>query len=417
VDAAAVPATGKPVLLAGVRVLDLSRVFAGPFATQMLADFGADVIKIERPGVGDESRQQGARIHDAEGREVDFTAPFLSMNRGKRSVAVDIATSEGRDIVRALALQCDVLVENFKVGDLKRHGLDYDSLHAANPRLVYASVTGFGQTGPRAREPGYDLAFQAMSGVMSITGHPDGTPGGGPQRIGYSVSDITAAYHVVIAVLGALYARQAGTCEGQHIDISLLDTQVAAASHVSMGYLATGRQPPRLGAASHFMVPYQPFDCSDAPLIVLCGNDGQFRRLAAALGLAGLADDARFATNPQRLKNRDALVDLIGPVIARRTRADWVAVLTGAGVPCAPINDFEAAFADPQLVHRGMVMERPFGPTGSLRQIANPVRFSETPVRYDRPPPALGEHTDAVCAQWLGISPDRLRELRRSGVL
>ena len=404
-------------LLAGIRVLDLSRVFAGPFATQMLADFGAEVIKIERPGSGDESRQQGARIHDGEGREVDYTAPFLSMNRGKQSVTVDIATPEGRDIVRALALRSDVLVENFKVGDLKRHGLDYESLHALCPRLVYCSVTGFGQTGPRAQEPGYDLVFQAMSGVMSMTGHADGVPGGGPQRVGYSVSDITAAYHVAIAVLGALYARQAGTCEGQHIDIARLDAQVAAASHVSMGYLATGRQPPRLGAASHFMVPYQPFDCSDAPLVVLCGNDGQFRRLAAAMGRPDLADDPRYATNPERLKHRAPLVAEIAAVIARRTRAEWIELLARAGVPCAPVNDLAAAFADPQLVHRGMVIERPFGPTGTLRQIANPVVFSETPVRYDRPPPALGEHTDTVCAHLLGISPERLRALRRAGVI
>ena len=413
---AAAQSPGKPALLGGVRVLDLSRVFAGPFATQMLADFGADVIKIERPGVGDELRRQGARIHDAEGREVDFTAPFLSMNRGKRSVTVDIATPEGRDIVRALALRSDVLVENFKVGDLKRHGLDYDSLHTLHPRLIYASVTGFGQTGPRAQERGYDLVFQAMSGVMSLTGQADGSPGGGPQRIGYSVSDITGAYHVVIAVLGALYARQAGTCEGQHIDISLLDTQVAAASHVSMGYLATGLQPSGMGAASHFMVPYQPFDCSDGPLVVLCGNDEQFRRLAAVIGRPGLAHDERYATNQQRLKHRDTLVATIAPLIAERNRAEWTELLGEAGVPCAPIHDLPGAFADPQVAHCGMVMERPFGPTGSLRQIANPVRFSETPVHYDRPPPALGEHTDLVCAELLGISPARLRALRDAGV-
>lgn len=383
----------------------------------MLADFGADVIKIERPGSGDESRQQGARIHDAEGREVDFTAPYLSMNRGKRSVTVDIATPEGRDIVRALALQSDVLVENFKVGDLKRHGLDYESLHALHPRLVYCSVTGFGQTGPRAQEPGYDLVFQAMSGVMSMTGNPDDMPGGGPQRVGYSVSDITAAYHAVIAILGALYARQVGTCEGQQIDIALLDTQVAAASHVSMSYLMTGCQPPRLGAASHFMVPYQPFDCSDAPLVVLCGNDGQFRRLAAAIGRPDLADDPRYATNPDRLKHRAPLVVELESIMVRRTRAEWMALLAQSGVPCAPVNDLAATFADPQMVHRGIVIERPFGPTGTLRQVANPVVFSETPVRYGRPPPALGEHTDNVCANLLGISPERLRDLRRAGIL
>lgn len=404
-------------MLQGIRVLDLSRVFAGPFATQMLADFGADVIKIERPGQGDESRGQGARLQSADGDVAGFSSAFLAMNRGKRSVTVDIATEAGQDIVRGLALQCDVLVENYKVGDLARYRLDYDSLHALNPRLVYCSVTGFGQTGPRAQEPGYDLVFQAMSGVMSVTGAPAGQPGAGPQRVGYSVSDITAAQHAVIAILGALYAREAGHAAGQHIDVALLDTQIAAASHVAMGYLMTGQAPQPIGAASQFMVPYQPFDCADGALVVLCGNDGQFRRLCGVLGLPALADDSRFATNFARLRFRETLVPLLQSVIAGQTRAHWTALLKPAGVPCAPLYDFAGAFEDPQVVARGLRLEMQLASGQSVPMVANPLRFSETPVVYERPPPALGEHTAEVCAGLLGISPGRLHQLRALGVL
>lgn len=404
-------------LLQGVRVLDLSRVFAGPFATQMLADFGADVIKIERPQQGDESRHQGQRLRDAQGQELDISSAFLAMNRGKRSVTVDIATEAGQDIVRALAEQSDVFIENYKVGDLRRYGLDYERLHALNPRLIYCSVTGFGQSGPRAAQPGYDLVFQALSGVMSITGHPDGAAGAGPQRVGYSVSDITAAYHAVIAILGALYARQAGHAAGQHIDVALLDSQIAAASHVSMGYLMSGQQPQRLGAASHFMVPYQPFDCADGALVVLCGNDAQFVRLCAALELPQLAQDPRFATNFARLRHRDALVPQLQAVFAAQARAHWMALLEAAGIAHAPVQDFAQAFADPQVIARGLRMEMVLTNGARVPQVANPLVFSETPVAYQRPPPALGEHTAQVCAELLGISPERLRWLRETGVL
>ena len=405
-------------LLQGVRVLDLSRVFAGPFATQMLADFGADVIKIERPGQGDESRGQGTRLEGDDGEAAaGFSSAFLAMNRGKRSVTVDIATGAGQDIVRGLALQCDVLVENYKVGDLARYRLDYDSLHPLNPRLVYCSVTGFGQTGPRAREPGYDLVFQAMSGVMSVTGVPAGQPGAGPQRVGYSVSDITAAHHAVIAILGALYAREAGHAGGQHIDVALLDSQVAAASHVAMAYLMSGRAPEPIGAASQFMAPYQPFDCADGALVILCGNDGQFRRLCGVLGLPALADDERFATNFARLRFRDELLARLQPVIASGTRAHWTALLKPAAVPHAPLYDFAGAFDDPQVKARGLRLEMPLTDGRPVPMVANPLRFSETPVAYERPPPALGEHTAEVCAGLLGITPARLQQLRASGVI
>jgi len=406
-----------PAPLSRIRVLDLSRVFAGPFAGQMLADFGADVIKVERPRTGDETRHHGQRIRDSRGNETDGTAAFLSMNRGKRSVTVDIAKPEGQDIVRALAAQSDVLIENFKAGELGRYRLDYASLHALNPRLVYCSITGFGQTGPRSREPGYDLAFQAMSGIMSITGHPDGAPGEGPQRVGYSVSDITASYHAVIAILGALYARETGACAGQHIDVALLDSQIAAASHVAMQYLLSGVQPARVGSGSHFMAPYQVFHCSDHPLVILCGNDAQFRSLAAALGRADLAQDPRCATNPERLRHRQWLAAEIQAVVGTRSRSAWVVAFQEAGVPCAPIYEFAQTFDDPQVRHRNLVMSMPFAATGTLPMIANPLRFSETSVVYERPPPGLGEHTDEVCTGLLGMSPEQLAALRRDGVL
>lgn len=399
--------------LHGIRVLDLSRVFSGPFATQMLADLGADVIKVERPGMGDEARYQGSPLRDADGRPLDWTSSFLAMNRGKRSIAIDVANPEGQALVRGLARQSDVFIENFKAGDLARHGLDYASLRAVNPRLVYCSITGFGQDGPRARQPGYDLVFQAMSGIMSMTGEPDGPP----QRVGYSVSDITAAYHAVIGILSALHARQAGLCEGQHIDIALLDCQLAAASHVAMGYLLSGSQPARIGTRSHFMVPYQAFDCADQPLVVMCGNDDQFRRLAAALGLPGLADDARYAANLQRMRHQDTLVPLLEDVLRARPRAHWLEALDRAGVPCAPIQDFQQAFDDPQVRHRQVVTHLPFAPTGTLPMVANPVRLSETPVEYRRPPPALGEHTEEICAQLLQVPVERLRALREQGIL
>ena len=406
-----------PALLSRIRVLDLSRVFAGPFASQMLADFGADVIKVERPRVGDETRYHGERVRDGEGRETDVTAAFASMNRGKRSVTVDISRPEGQDIIRALAARSDVLIENFKAGELARYGLDYASLQAVNPRLVYCSITGFGQTGPRSGEPGYDLVFQAMSGVMSITGHPDGEPGAGPLRVGYSVSDITASYHAVVAILGALYAREAGVCSGQHIDVALLDTQIAAASHVAMQYLLTGVQPARLGSGSHFMAPYQVFQCSDHPLVILCGNDAQFRSLAKALGREDLAADLRCATNPQRLRHREWLAQEIQALVGTRPRAEWLEVFRGAGVPCAPIYDFAQAFDDPQVRHRNLVMSMPFGPTGSLPMIANPLRFSGTSPVYERPPPGLGEHTEEVCTNLLGMPPERIAALRREGIV
>lgn len=405
-------------ILSGLRILDLSRVFSGPFTTQMLADFGADVIKIERPGSGDESRQQGFRMKNKDGEEIDYTSAFLSMNRGKRSVTVDLATPRGQEIVRALALKSDVFIENFKAGDLKRYGLDYETLHVLNPRLIYCSITGFGQTGPRSHLPGYDLVFQAMSGVMAITGIPEGEPGAGPQRVGYSVSDITAAYHATIAILGALFARATGTASGQYIDISLLDTQIAAASHMAMNYLVTGQLPKPIGAGSHMMVPYQPFECSDFTLIVLCGNDGQFKRLMSALGLPEYAQDPRFSNNFSRLEHRNLLVPVIADILRQRPREHWVKMLEAANVPCAPLYDFSQALADPQVVHRGMLMTLPHAPSGTdLPLIANPLNFSETPVRYRNAPPSLGEHTHEVLKELLDISDEELAVLHQDQVI
>jgi crotonobetainyl-CoA:carnitine CoA-transferase CaiB-like acyl-CoA transferase/energy-converting hydrogenase Eha subunit C len=417
VDADAPADAALPAALAGVRILDLSRVFAGPFATQMLADLGAEVIKVERPGGGDEVRGHGQLVRDAAGRSRGFSAPFAAMNRGKHSVAVDIATAAGQELVRALACEADVLVENFKVGDLARYRLDHASLAPLCPDLIYCSITGFGQDGPRSRQPGYDLVFQAMSGLMSITGHPDGEPGAGPQRVGYSVSDITAAYHAVIAILAALHARERGHCRGQHIDIALLDSQIAAASHIAIGYLTSGQPPGRIGARSSFMSPYEPFDCSDGPLVILCGNDGQFARLMQVLGLPDLASDARFASNGDRLRERTALVAAMAPILARRTRADWIAQLDAVGVPCAPILDMAEALVDPQVVHRGLVIEQAASDGQPLRQIGNPIRLSGTPIAYGRPAPALGADTEAILKARLGLTAAQIDGLRDLGVI
>lgn len=406
-------------VLKGIRVLDLSRVFSGPFATQMLADLGADVIKVERPGTGDESRQQGFLMpKEGETPGPGFSSSYLAMNRGKRSMTVDIAKPEGQAIVRDLAAQSDVLVENYKVGDLARYGLDYQSLKSVNARLIYCSITGFGQTGPRKHLPGYDLVFQALSGVMSITGIPDGQPGAGPQRVGYAVADITASHNAVIAIMAALFARERGVSEGQHIDISLLDAQFSAASHMVMNYLVSGHVPRPVGGGSQALVPYQSFECRDQPIIVLCGNDGQFRRFVQAIGLPELAHDPRYLSNVDRLQNRGGLEISIAEVLGSKPRDEWLEVLSNANVPCAPILDVRQALEDPQLVHRGMLMKLRHEPSGiDLPQIANPLRLSETPVCYASAPPLLGQHTEEVLGELLGFARARIDELRQAGVI
>jgi crotonobetainyl-CoA:carnitine CoA-transferase CaiB-like acyl-CoA transferase len=403
--------------LSGVRVLDLSRVFSGPWAAQMLADFGADVIKVERPGRGDDVRHQGLRVRDAQGNETRETSSFLAVNRGKRSITVDMSQPAGQALIRRLAEACDIVIENFKAGDLARYGLDYASLKAVNPRLVYCSITGFGQTGPYSHLPGYDPIFQSMSGLMSVTGHADDEPGGGPLRVGYSVSDITAGFYAVAAILAALRHRDVVSGEGQHIDLALLDAQVASISHVAMMYLVSGRQPPRLGNVSPITCPWQSFECADGQIVVAVGNDTQFAAFCKVLGHPEWATDGRFATNPLRAKHRLVLVPMLADVLKTRTVRAWYADFDAAGVPSGPINGFAEVFADPQIVHREMLLQQPHAAAGTVPQVANPVRFSATPVAYRRAPPLLGEHTDEVLREVLSLGEAELDGLRANKVI
>ena len=403
--------------LSGIRVLDLSRVFSGPWAGQMLADFGADVIKVERPGRGDDVRQQGLPLKRADGSPTGETSSFLAMNRGKRSITVDMSQPDGQELIRQLALQCDILIENFKAGDLARHGLDYASLKRVNPKLVYCSISGFGQTGPYRHLPGYDPIFQSMSGLMSVTGHGDGEPGGGPVRAGFSVGDITAGFYAASAILAALRHRDMVSGEGQYIDLSLLDAQVAAISHVAMMYLVSGQQPPRMGNASPITCPWQSFECQNGQIMVAVGNDPQFRAFCKVLGIPELAMDARFTSNLLRVKNRLVLVPLLERVIATRRVSEWHAALDAANVPSGPINGFAEVFADPQIMHRDMLMQLPHTSAGSVPQVANPVKFSATPVAYRRGPPVLGEHTVEVLRELLSLDEASISRLQRDKVI
>ncbi|MFM1855525.1 MAG: hypothetical protein RLZ83_834, partial [Pseudomonadota bacterium] len=396
---------------------DLSRVFSGPWAAQMLADFGADVIKVERPGRGDDVRHQGVFLSDAEGHATGESSSFLAMNRGKRSVTIDLSHPEGQALVRELAAGSDILIENFKAGDLVRYGLDYASLQTDNPGLIYCSITGFGQSGPYSHRPGYDPIFQSMSGLMSVTGQADGQPGGGPLRVGYSVADITAGFYAVSAILAALRHRDQVSGRGQHIDLALLDAQIGALSHVAMMYLVSGKQPPRLGNVSPITCPWQSFDCADGHIVIAVGNDRQFEALCRVLGLPGLASDPKFLTNPSRANHRDELIPQLAAVFRTRAVAHWYEACEDAGVPSGPIYDFAQVFDDPQVRHRGMrtTMQHPL--SGSVPQVANPVRFSATPVQPTRPPPTLGEHTEEVLQERLGLQPQRMAELRAAGVV
>ncbi len=390
--------------LSHVRVLDLSRVFAGPFAGQMLADFGADVIKIEHPVHGDDVRRMGIAHKDRQGRDTDQTAPFLAANRGKRSIGIDISKAAGQALVKKLAGSCDVLIENYKTGNLARYGLDYPALRTINPRLVYCSITGFGQSGPYSELPGYDPIFQAMSGVMSVTGVPEGQPGAGASLVGYSVSDMTAGCYATIAILAALNHRDQVSGQGQHIDLALLDSQVHAASHIAMNYLVSGKMPVRAGTSSQTICPWQAFDCADMPLMLAVGTDQQFARLCETMGLPGLATDPRFLTNRKRMENKPALIPMLAERFKTRTARQWMDAFAAVGVASGPINDFGQVFADPQVKHREMLREIPHPLSGTLRIIANPVRFSDTPVEYGRWPPLLGEHTAEVLREMLAMS-------------
>lgn len=397
-----VPAV-RPPPLAGVRVLDLSRVLAGPWAGQLLADLGADVVKVEKPQGGDDTRAWGPPyLKDASGRDTTEAAYFLCANRNKRSVAIDIATSEGQAQVRALAQQADVVLENFKVGGLKRYGLDYASLNAANPRLVYCSITGFGQTGPYAARAGYDFLIQGMGGLMSVTGRPDGEAGAGPQKVGVALTDIMTGLYATIAVQAALAEREKSGL-GQHIDLALLDVQIACLANQASNYLAGQMVPRRMGNAHPNIVPYQDFPTADGDIILAVGNDEQFAKFCAVAGHPEWSADERFATNAQRVANRAVLVPLLRQATVMRTSAEWIAALEAAGVPCGPINRIDEVFADPQVRSRGLHIDMPHALAGSVPLVANPIRLSGSPVAYQRPPPMLGQHTAEVLAQWLGV--------------
>ncbi len=403
--------------LAGIRVLDLSRVLAGPWAGQNLADLGAEVIKIERPGAGDDSRAFGPPwVKDAQGRDTKDSAYFTSANRGKKSMTVNLSQPEGQALVRELAAKSDVLLENYKYGDLQRYGLGYEDLKATNPRLIYCSVTGFGQTGPYKERPGYDFMIQGMGGMMSVTGEPDDKPGGGPQRAGVPIADIITGMYASIAICAAL-AHRAQSGAGQHLDLALLDSQIALLAYQNTNYFATGKPPRRIGNLHPNIVPYQPFRASDGEVILACGNDNLYRKFCAAAGCAELAADARFATNGKRVENRDELTRLLGAIFAKRTKKEWVALLDAAGVPNGPINDIAQVFDEPQVKARAVRIEVKHPVAGKVPMVASPMRFSGTPLEHKTPPPLLGEHTDEILRQVLGKKPEEIARLREAKVL
>ena len=409
--------SGSSKALGHIRVLDLSRVLAGPWCSQNLADLGADVIKIERPGSGDDTRAWGPPYaKDAQGNNTSEAAYYLSANRGKRSVTVDIASPEGQALVRELARHSDVVLENFKVGHLKRYGLDYDSLKAVKPDLVYCSITGFGQDGPYAHRAGYDFLIQGMGGLMSVTGERDELPGGGPQKAGVALTDLMTGMYATIAVLAALTHRDR-TGEGQYIDMALLDTQVAMLANVGSNYLNSGKPPKRWGNAHANIVPYQTFACSDGHIIVAAGNDGQYQKFVEAGGRPELARDPRFATNPLRVQNRDVLVPLLAEMVATRRRDEWIAMLEEVGVPCGPINDVGEVFANEQVRARGMAVELPHPSAGKVTLVRSPMKMSATPATSEKAPPLLGEHTDEVLRDVLGKNGDEIAALRGKGVV
>lgn len=403
--------------LAELRILDLSRVLAGPWATQQLADLGAEVIKVERPGVGDDTRHWGPpQLLDAEGAPTGEAAYFLCANRGKRSIAVDLAHPEGQTLIRRLAAQSDVLVENYKVGQLAKYGLDFESLAALNPRLIYTSITGFGQTGPHAHRAGYDYIVQAMTGFMSITGERDGLPGAGPQKAGVAIADLFTGLHATIAILAALEQRHSSG-RGQHLDLALFDSMLTSLANVNLNYLVSGRTPQRQGNAHANIVPYQVFEAADAPFVIAVGNDAQFARLCEIGGRPELGADPRYARNADRVAHREQLVPLLAEMIRLRSRNDWLGALEEAGIPAGPINTVAEAIADPQVAARGLRIDLPHPRAGQVPLMGSPLRMSDSPPDYRRPPPLLGEHTDEVLGELLGAAPGELAAWRASGVI
>ena len=403
--------------LSHITVLDLSRILAGPWCAQILADLGATVIKIEHPERGDDTRGWGPPfLKDSDGNETSEAAYYLGANRNKLSVAIDFTQPEGQAILRELAAQADVLLENYKVGGLAKYGLDYASVRAINPRIVYCSVTGFGQSGPYKSTAGYDFMIQGMGGLMSITGERDDLPGGGPQKVGVAVSDIMTGLYATIGIQAALMHRQTSGV-GQHVDMALLDTQVAMIANLNMNYLISGKVPGRMGNAHANIVPYQAFASSDGHVILAVGNDNQFEKFCNVAGRPELSSDPRFRKNSDRVRHREALVPMITDIIATRTTSDWTTTLDAAQVPCGPINTLDQVFADPQVIHRGMRIDLPHPLSGTVPQVRNPIVFSDTPITYENAPPLLGQHTASVLAERLGHDQAQIAELASRGVI
>ena len=415
--------TEKTSALGHLKVLDLSRVLAGPWCTQMLADLGADVVKVERPGEGDDTRHWGPPfLKDAGGNDTTHASYFTACNRNKRSVTINMAKPEGQALIRQMAQEVDILVENFKVGGLKAYGLDYESLKALNPRLIYCSVTGFGQDGPYAERAGYDLMIQAMSGMMSITGRADDVPGGGPLRVGVALTDLFTGVYATSAILAALEVRNR-TGEGQHIDMALLDVGMAILANQAAGFLNTGKVPQRQGNSHPSLAPYQDFSTADGSMLLAIGNDGQFARFCEAAGQAGWATDPRFASNTLRVQHREALIPAMQALTRTRTTAQWITLLETKAVPCGPINDIGQAFADAQVQARGLVVNQPLAlvdkaqcATESIATVASPMRLGATPPVLNRPPPMLGEHTTEVLGE-LGLDAAAIAAMREAGVV
>ena len=403
--------------LVGYRVLDLSRILAGPWLGQLLSDLGAEVWKIERPGTGDDTRQWGPPfLKDGESNDTTESAYFLSANRGKHSICVDIATNEGSAIVRALAQQADIVIENYKVGDMTRYGLDYESLRKLKPDIVYCSITGYGQTGPMKDVAGYDMAIQATGGLMSITGESDDMPGGGPQKVGVPIVDILTGMYSATGVISALLHRER-TGEGQHIDMALLDVQVAVLANQNLNFLTTGVPPKRYGNAHPNIVPYQVFKTRDGSFVLAVGNDQQFRKFCAAAGLAELATDGRFVTNTDRLKNRDQLIPLLDDHLVRETTQYWISILEPVGVPCAPINRLDEVFAHPQVIHREMQIKLPHSAGTTAPLVANPIKFSGTKIEYTKSPPRRGEDTAYILKSVLKYDSAAIQNLNERQII
>jgi glutaryl-CoA transferase len=403
--------------LSHLKVLDLSRVLAGPWATQTLADLGAEVVKVERPAGGDDTRGWGPPfLKDREGRETRDSAYFLSTNRGKKSLTLDFAHPEGQKIIRQLATDADVLVENYKVGTLARYGLGYEDIRRINPRIIYCSVTGFGQDGPYAALPGYDFVFQGMGGLMSITGVADGEPGAAPMKSGLAISDLVAGMYTTTAILAALEHRHVSGA-GQYIDISLLDCLVAITSNQANNYFYSGKIPQRMGNTHPNLVPYQVFHCREGDIIVAVGSDAQYAAFCACIGRPKLASDPRYQKSAERTRNRASLIPVIAEIMLARTMTEWTALLEAANVPCGPVYDMQQVFADPQVRHRNMQVSLPHSAGVEAPGVGSPIRLSETPVRYGQAAPCLGEHSAAILGERLGLSAERIADLRARKII